>query len=197
MWVMTRSPLLLLAAVGAALALGACGSSDDNGGSGSSAKSQGDKAFEGALKYAKCMREHGIDMPDPQRVGSGGIKQTMNGKPGSRAKMDAANKDCQKYMQIGGGRAPSAAEQAKAKDAMLAYAKCMRDQGVNMPDPKFSSSGGGTTFQFGGPGKGGNAGPNPDSPTFKAADKVCHTKLAALGKNGPGGEGPSTSEGKG
>ena len=44
MWAMTRSPLLLLA-VGAALALGACGSSDDNGGSGSNAKSQDDKAF--------------------------------------------------------------------------------------------------------------------------------------------------------
>jgi hypothetical protein len=197
MWAMTRSPLLLLA-VGAALALGACGSSDDNGGSGSSAKSQDDKAFEGALKYAKCMREHGIDMPDPQRVGSGGIKQTMNGKPGSRAKMDAANKDCQKYMQTGGGRAPSAAEQAKAKDAMLAYAKCMRDNGVDMPDPKFSNSGGGVTFELGGPGsKGGSTGgPNPDSPTFKAADKACHSKLAGLGKGGPGGDGgPSTSSG--
>jgi hypothetical protein len=197
MWAMTRSPLLLLA-VGAALALGACGSSDDNGGSGSGTKSQDDKAFEGALKYAKCMREHGIDMPDPQRVGSGGIKQTMNGKPGSRAKMDAANKDCQKYMQIGGGRAPSAAEQAKAKDAMLAYAKCMRDNGVDMPDPKFSNSGGGVTFQLGGPGnKGGSTGgPNPDSPTFKAADKVCHSKLADLEKGGPGGDsGPSTSKG--
>ena len=157
MWAMTRSPLLLLA-IGAALTLGACGSSDDNGGSGSSAKGQDDKAFEGALKYAKCMREHGIDMPDPQRVGSGGIKQTMKGKPGSRAKMDAANKDCQKYMQIGGG----------------------------------------VTFQLGGPGnKGGSTGgPNPDSPTFKAADKVCHSKLADLEKGGPGGDGgPSSSSG--
>jgi hypothetical protein len=202
MWAMTRSPLLLVA-VAAALALGACGSSDDNGGSGSSAKSQQDKAFEGALKFAKCMREHGIDVPDPQRVGNGGIKQTMNGKPGSRAKMEAAQKDCQKYMQIGGGRAPSAAEQAKAKDAMLAYAKCMRDNGVDMPDPKFSNSGGGVTFELGGPGnKGGSTGgPNPDSPTFKAADKVCHSKLADLEKGGPGGDdGPSTSssqEGKG
>ena len=112
--------------------------------------------------------------------------------------MDAANKECQKYMQIGGGRAPSAAEQAKAKDAMLAYAKCMRDNGVDMPDPKFSNSGGGVTFQLGGPGsKGGSTGgPNPDSPTFKAADKVCHSKLADLEKGGPGSDGgPSTSKG--
>jgi hypothetical protein len=197
MWVMTRSPLLLLAAVGSALALAACGGSDDNGGAASGRGNQ-DKAFEGALKYAKCMRDHGIDMPDPQRVGSGGIKQTVNGRPGSKAKMDAANKDCQKYMQIGGGKAPSAAEQAKVKDAMLAYAKCMRGQGVNMPDPKFSNSGGGVTFQLGGPGnKGGSTGgPNPDAPGFKAADKVCHSKLADLEKGGPGGDaGPSTSSG--
>jgi hypothetical protein len=195
MWAMTRSPLILLA-FAAALALGACGSSDDKGGSGSADGKQ-DKAFEGALNYAKCMREHGIDMPDPQRVGNGGIKQTMNGKPGSRAKMDAANKDCQKYMKVGGGRAPSAAEQAKAKDAMLAYAKCMRGRGVDMPDPKFSAGGGGVTFQLGGPGKKGGAtggGPNPDSPAFKAADKVCHSKLADIEKGGPGGDdGPSTS----
>ena len=196
MWAMTRSPFLLLVAVGAALALGACGSSNDNGGPGSG-KSRQDKAFEGALKYAKCMRDHGIDMPGPQREGSGGIKMSLKGGPGSKAKTDAANKDCQKYMQIGGGKAPSAAEQAKAKDAMLAYAKCMRGQGVNMPDPKFSSGGGGTTFQFGGPGsKGGSTGPNPDSPTFKAADKACHSKLGE-GKSGPGGDGgPSLSSGK-
>jgi hypothetical protein len=195
MWAMTRSPLILVA-VAAALALGACGSSDDNGGSGASGQSREDKAFEGALKFAKCMREHGIDMPDPQRVGNGGIKQTMKGGPTNRAAMESAQKACEKYMQIGGGKAPSAAQQAKAKDAMLAYAKCMRGEGVDMPDPKFSSGGGGVTFQLGGPGKksGSTGGPNPDSPAFKAADKVCHSKLADLEKGGAGGDGgPSTS----
>ena len=72
---MTRSPLLL-AAVGAALALGACGSSDDDGGGPTSGASRQDKAFEGALKFSKCMRDHGVDFPDPQRVGTGGIKLT-------------------------------------------------------------------------------------------------------------------------
>jgi hypothetical protein len=187
MWAMTRSPLIL-AAVGAALALGACGGSNDNGG-GASTTSQGDKAFEGALKFAKCMRDHGVDTPDPQRVGSGGIKMTMKGGPGTdNAKVQAAQKACQKYMQIGGGRAVSAADKAKVQNAMLDYAKCMRQHGVDMPDPKFSSSGGGVTFQLGGPGKkGGTTGPNPDSPAFKKADEACHGKLADLGKGGPDG----------
>jgi hypothetical protein len=187
---MTKSLLTLVGVAATALALGACGGSDGKGGG--SGKGNPDKAFEGALKYAKCMREHGVDMPDPQRVGTGGIKMTQKATPGSRGKIQAADKDCQKYMQIGGGKAPSAAEQAKAKGAMLAYAKCMRGQGVDMPDPKFSS-GGGFTFQFGGPGaKGGSTGgPSPESPAFKAADKVCHPKLADI-EHGPGA-GPATS----
>jgi hypothetical protein len=189
---MTRSPLLVAAAA-AALALGACGGS--GGGSGS-ANSQEDKAFEGALKFAKCMREHGIDMPDPKKDANGGIKQTVNGRPGSRAAMQAAQKACQKYMKAGGGRAPSAAEQAKIKTAMLAYAKCMRDHGIDVPDPKFS--GGGIQFELGSR-NGDSGGPNPNSPAFKAADKLCHSTLSGLPqkfKSGPvGGGGPDTSSG--
>ena len=73
---MTRSPFIL-AAVAGALALGACGSSNDGGGGGAGSGAKGqDKAFVGALKFSKCMRDHGVDFPDPQRVGSGGIKIT-------------------------------------------------------------------------------------------------------------------------
>jgi hypothetical protein len=185
---MTRSPLLAAALLAAALGLGACGSSDDGGGASKSA-SNGDKAFEGALKFSKCMREHGIDMPDPQRVGTGGIKLTGGPVKVSQPKMKAAQAACQKYMQFGGGggKRPSPAEQAKAQRAMLAYAKCMRSHGVDMPDPQLSSSGGATTFKFGAskPGSGssgdGPGGVNPDSPVFKAADKACHGKIDALG----------------
>jgi hypothetical protein len=175
---MTRSPLIV-AAVAGALALGACGGSDDGGGTGS-AKSQEDKAFEGALKFAKCMREHGIDMPDPKKDANGRIKITAKQDAGSgadNAKMQAAQKDCQKYMKAGGGKAPSAAEQAKARDAMLAYTRCMREQGVKIRDPEFSN--GGLLSSVGGPGQ-----TNPKSPKFKAADKVCHKYLAEV--EGPG-----------
>jgi hypothetical protein len=163
--------------LGAALALGACGGSNDGGGS---ASNNQDKAYEGALKFAKCMREHGIDMPDPQRDANGRIKITAraSGRSGSNnAKMKAAQKDCQKYLKAGGGRALSAAEQAKVKDAMLAYTRCMREQGVKIRDPEFSK--GGVLSSVGGPGQ-----TNPDSPEFKAADKVCHKYLSEV--EGPG-----------
>ena len=74
-------------------------SPDDGSGAGSATTGQ-DKAFEGALKFSKCMRDHGIDFPDPQRVGNGGIKLTMKGGTGAdSAKLRAAEKDCQKYMR--------------------------------------------------------------------------------------------------
>ena len=177
---MTRSPLLL-AAVGAALALGACGSSDD-GGKPASGASRMDKAFDGALKFSKCMREHGIDMPDPQRVGTGGIKLSGGKVNFNDPKMKSAQSACQKYMQIGGGETLDPAKRAKLQESALNYARCMRGQGVDMPDPKLAGNGG-LTFQVG-PGSGpksanGNGprnglGVNPDSPMFKAADKACN-----------------------
>jgi hypothetical protein len=187
---MTRSPLLV-AAVAGALAIGACGG---GGGGSGSAKSQQDKAFAGALKFAKCMRDHGIDMPDPQRTAGGGIKQTMNGKPGSKAAMQAAQNACKKYQQLGGGRAPSAAEQAKIKNALLAYAKCMRDHGIDVPDPKFSN--GGIQFQLGSR-NGRSSGPNPNSPAFKAADQACHSTLSGLPQKFKGGPFSGGAGGKG
>jgi hypothetical protein len=184
---MTRSPLLL-AVVAAALAVGACGSSGDGGGSkGSSRASQQDKAFEGALKFSKCMRDHGVDFPDPQRAGSGGIKLTAKNINPNDPKTKAAQQACQKYMQIGGGETIDPARRARLQEAALKYARCMREHGVDMPDPKFSGNGG-LTFQAG-PGGGkkssgprGGLGANPDSPKFQAADKACSHFLGDLGE---------------
>jgi hypothetical protein len=178
---MTRSPLLI-AAVGAALALGACGGSGNGGGSTSGDE---DKAFQGALKFAKCMREHGIDMPDPKKDANGRVRIMARATRGSgtdSAKMQAAQKDCQKYLKAGGGRAPSAAEQAKARNALLDYTRCMRSHGVKIKDPEFSK--GGVLSSVGGPGQ-----TNPDSPAFKAADKECRKYLAGMEAAGPSTEG--------
>jgi ABC-type glycerol-3-phosphate transport system substrate-binding protein len=193
---MTRSPLLL-AAVGAALALGACGSSDDATDSTASGAKGQDKAFEGALKFSKCMRDHGIGMPDPQRVGKGGIKLSGGKANFNDPKMKSAQSACQKYMQIGGGETIDPAKRAKLQEAALSYARCMRGQGVDMPDPKLAGNGG-LSFQAGpGPGPKSNGsggkglGVSPDSPKFQAADKACNHLLGDRG-----GPGASTEEEK-
>jgi hypothetical protein len=206
---MTRYPLILAALAGA-LTLGACGGSNNDNGPGAAGARGQDKAFEGALKFSRCMREHGVDMPDPKRVGNGGISISgPAGGPGKARlargvpdpKVKTAQAACQKYMNVGGGGpALDPAQQARMQDAFFAYARCMRGKGVNMPDPKVTSHGVQMTVQ-GGPGNGngtGPKGPSPESPGFKAADTACHHFLAEVEKNGSGDKqfGVSSQESK-
>jgi hypothetical protein len=74
------------------------------------------------------MREHGVDMPDP-KPGSGGTIQI--GGPGQdQAKVDAAMKACQAFMQGGMGDP----NDPKAKDRQAKMNKCLRKMGLNVTD---------------------------------------------------------------
>ena len=110
---------------------------------------------EAALQFAKCMRDHGIDVPDPVSIDSpdgkagGGVAIQVNGGPNGSSPidataMDAANKACQPIMEKAAGSfdPPSPEEQEKAKEQALAFAKCMREHGIDMPDPQFTDNGG-------------------------------------------------------
>src|SRR5215212_6572173 len=49
-------------------------------------------------RFAQCMREHGIDMPDPEVDDQGRVKVRVGeegGTPPDRAKMEAAQRECQ------------------------------------------------------------------------------------------------------
>ena len=64
---------------------------------------------------------------------------------------------------------------ADLEDAMLAYAECMRDHGIDMPDPDFSGDGG--AFRMGV----GADGMDPNDEKFKEADEACNDKLGDIG----------------
>jgi hypothetical protein len=81
-------------------------------------------------EYAKCMREHGVDMPDPQSQPGGGV--TMELSDGDGEKVKAAEEQCRKLLPNGG--APPKLDAAQL-DKLREQAKCMREHGVNMPDP--------------------------------------------------------------
>src|SRR3712207_1698085 len=88
----------------AGLAFSACGADDSTG-----TASSEDKAFDGAVKFAQCMRDHGLDFPDPQRDGNGMVRiggPDVDINPND-PKVRDAHKDCEKHLE-GGGRAPSA-----------------------------------------------------------------------------------------
>jgi hypothetical protein len=186
-----------VAVIAFAVLLGACGggsSGDRVASAGGKSASQSSKhkgkpskaqKEEAGRKFAQCMREHGIDVPDPQ-FDQGGGPVVFNGSaqdqqpPKDPAKFEQANKDCQHFIKDvvnGSGRKPDPAEQKKMQQQALAFAKCMREHGVDMPDPKFQDGGAQITM----------GGADPNDPKVKQANDTC-AKKAGLPK--PGGKSP-------
>ncbi|WP_051833592.1 hypothetical protein [Streptomyces katrae] len=99
------------------------------GGSGTASGADADKA----LKTRKCLREHGMDAPDPE-PGQDPRGMTL----GSGSEDPEALK---KAFDACGLQAPGTGQMSQEqKDKALKWAKCMRDNGVNIPDPEFNGS---------------------------------------------------------
>jgi hypothetical protein len=210
-----RYVLLPFASV-ALLALGACGAdgnaspdkvaslgetstttADTDGNDGK----EGDKADmqQAALDFARCMREHGIDFPDPQFTGDGGMVFSAGGGPGGgpdKDKMDAAQKACQPIMDKAQANmpAPDPKEMEEQKEQILAFAECMREHGIDFPDPTFDGKGG-VQVQIEGEGM------DPNSPAMRKANEECSKETGMplpQAQTGPGAGsngGPSTRSG--
>jgi hypothetical protein len=143
---------------------------------------------EAALEFAKCMREHGIDMPDPvfdgEGAGPGGGVMIQAGGPGESIdpqEMDAANEACQPIMEAvrGAFEPPDPEELERMKAEALEFSQCMREHGVDMPDPQFSEDGAMTVAVGGGRLGESGEGPDPvDADKFNEAAEAC---------GGPGG----------
>ena len=136
---------------------------------------------EAMRQFARCMREHGVDMPDPQMAPDGKGYVFKSGGPGkadgnqpNEATLNAAQKACEHFMDgaRNGGKKLDPAEEAKMRDQALKFAKCMRDHGVDMPDPTFGD-GGRVQVRIGGKGV------DPESPAFQDAQKACETATGA------------------
>jgi hypothetical protein len=193
------------------------GGGNANGAPGTTAPLSAQEREALLLKYTQCLREHGVNVPDPQvdangnlqlggrgggGAGGGGAGQT----PGSidRSAFDAARKACGDPPRLGGRFNPE--NQAQFQDAALKFAKCMRDKGVDVPDPDFSqapqggpggNAGGGGNGGPPGTGAGGRGGGgggffgslNRDDPKVQAAFQECRSAFGNLPGGGPGGQG--------
>lgn len=169
-----RTASALTAAAVSALALAACGGGD---GSGAAANSDQEKFQEAALKHAECMRRHGVDVPDPKP--DGGL--IINDESANPEQVARALRTCDKEV----GRPPipelSAKEEREFRDAALKHAGCMREHGIDFPDPTFGPNG--TVKVKIGPGQ------HPNDPAFQAADAKCRKLLGDEGtiQAGPAG----------
>jgi len=124
------------------------------------------------LKFAECLRSHGLpDFPDPSSNGTFHITSSSGAVPGS-PQFEAAQKACRKFTP-NGGAPPSPAQQARMLAQSLQYAECMRSHGItDFPDPQ--SSNGRVGFSI-------TASPgsdlNPNNPRFQAAQTACEKLL--------------------
>jgi hypothetical protein len=145
-------------------------------------------ARQAGLDFAKCMRDHGIDMKDPTVGANGGGMQIDLNSNRPQAQMDKAQQACQHLLDAAAGsmKRVDPKQAAQVRKQMLAYAQCMRDQGLDFPDPTFTDKGGltrGSVKSKVEPGKKASGVPNGDDPKFKAADKICQKK-AGMPKGG-------------
>jgi hypothetical protein len=176
----------LAVSCGLAVALVACGGSGSK--VNASATQEGEQQI---VNFARCMREHGVNISTPNGPGGGQIKVTGT----NPQVMEAAQKACERYRPQGGKEKLSPAERAAREDALLKFARCMRSHGIEVQTQ--TSNGGGAIGMH-------LNGVKPDSPTFQAAQKACEGLLPRLPqagrtagpKPGPGG-GPSTGTSSG
>jgi len=184
-----RSALLAPAVIALALLLGACGGDSggldqvaslgdtgDDSGTGDSGDDQSEPLTEedrqqAHLDFAACMREHGVDMPDPEFTDDGGVmmRQGASAAPGEAPDMEAmeaAHEECEYLLEdVINERVAQLdpEEEERMKQQALDFAKCMREHGVDMPDPQFD--GGGRVTQ--------RIEVGPDDANFEAAQEAC------------------------
>ncbi len=158
----------------ATLLLAACGGTTDE-----AARGQGGKEEEfeqAALKHAQCMREEGVDVPDPKPGQKGLILREGPAPGGSPEAQRRAQEACAKYLDDLPPPRLSEKQQNEMRDGAIKHAKCMREQGVDFPDPTFDAKGGaivkiGERF-------------DPTDPAVERANKACAEHLPG---DGPGG----------
>ena len=92
--------------------------------------------------------------------------------------MEAAQEACQPLMDdaIGNFEPPDPEELERMQEQMLEFAKCMREHGVDFPDPVFS--GDGASVQISG---GAAIGPDGDADGMTEAQEACQAELGGDG----------------
>ena len=152
---------LALACAALSLTIGAAGC-----GSSGTSHAGGSRDFTSFLRFANCMRSHGVpNFTDPGSSGGIHIGPGSGINPASPA-FQSAMATCKKVLPGAGPRPAQVTESQKLQ--ALKFARCMRAHGVpDFPDPNFGS----------GPAQ---ALPDINSPAARRAIKTCAGATNAL-----------------
>jgi len=124
-----------------------------------------------ALTYAVCMREQGVDdYPDPVDIDGEWMSRLPDDFDLEAPGFSAAERVCNSQQSGSGSSSPEDQQEvAEGLEAALEFAACMRDQGIDFPDPVVEEDG------FSGP-----AGPlDDDVEGFDEASESCEEKVGA------------------
>lgn len=147
-----------LLAVAAGLTLTACSTSTDGtevaslrgadvGGTESAGTSAGSEAE--LLAYVQCVRDQGVDIADPTVDADGNLTLGGGGSGGGDGTgVPTIDHDALVAAQEVCGEVPTGAfgsglrDTTEFQDAALAFVQCMRDEGLEIADPDFSTTAG-------------------------------------------------------
>ena len=115
------------------------------------------------IKYARCLREHGVDVRDPGPDGNVVIDMPDT----ARAVVERAQRACQAFLPAGHQLEPEERDRILAQ--MTKFTRCMRAEGIPMADP-FTGPAGGVGFRV-------PSGVNPLSQKYKSAEAACRHHL--------------------
>jgi len=180
-----RRTMVTLAAVGAASALIACGGGEEASGDDEQA------SFEDAqVEFTECMRENGVDMPDPE-AGGGGFRMEAGEEGGidpNSEEFQAASEECSPLIEdaVPEGDRPDPAE---IRDQLHEMTECLRDQGYDVPEPTVVGPGEGPP-QEPPAGQSDELESLQDDPEFQQAQEDCSAEAGLDEGFGPGGGGP-------
>ena len=163
---------------------------------GESAESEDLTDEEQLLAFAECMRENGVDFPDPVVEADGTV--TFGFRPGGGfaalreigrdPDLPAAREACQGLVEgLAFGPGPGGFDMIELQDRLLEFAQCMRDNGIDIGDPDLSR------FAPGADDGGQPGGPfgviDTDDPDFAPAFEICQQQLPQPGQGGGFGGG--------
>jgi hypothetical protein len=168
---MSRTLVALLVAL--ALIAAACGSAHGNPSSGADSREVDVEAA--LLAFAQCMRDEGFEIEDPTVDADGNVHLPSpagagegEGHASTEELQEAARGACGEYLE-GVTQTAEHGDDTDQLDSMLAFAQCMRDQGVDFDDPDPSAPGrafGGGLHQL-----------DRNDPAVQAALEVCQPEL--------------------
>lgn len=169
-------------------ACGSAGSSAAASAGGGTASSSGSQTSS-RVKFAECMRSHGVDVPDPSSTGGpgpGGAGAQAFQKAQASPNFQSAIKACASLRSRAFGFANiTPAQRQQFQHDAVKFAECMRAHNINIPDPTSNGAGGFGIF------RGLRDSGQLNSPAFKSAMTACMSNLPNGGRFAPGAPGGS------